>query len=199
MENYPVDGVHFDDYFYPSQSGELDEEAYTLYTGNTADPLPLLEWRQANINTLVAECYQAVKQADAEAVFGISPQGNIANDLAMGADVTTWAAVPGYVDYLCPQLYYSFENEALGYREALSQWESLPRHQGLSLYAGLALYKAGTDADGGTWLSQDNIIALQAQEAFTAGWQGVVLYSSDSLTAPAAQAEVANAAALLGK
>ena len=84
-------------------------------------------------------------------------------------------------------------------REALSQWESLPRHQGLSLYAGLALYKAGTDADGGTWLSQDNIIALQAQEAFAAGWQGVVLYSSDSLTAPAAQAEVANAAALLGK
>ena len=199
VENYPVDGVHFDDYFYPSQSGELDEEAYTLYTGNTADPLPLLEWRQANINTLVAECYQAVKQADAEAVFGISPQGNIANDLAMGADVTEWAAVPGYVDYLCPQLYYSFENEALGYREALSQWESLPRHQGLSLYAGLALYKAGTDADGGTWLSQDNIIALQAQAAFAAGWQGVVLYSSDSLTAPAAQAEVANAAALLGK
>ena len=38
-----------------------------------------------------------------------------------------------------------------------------------------------------------------AQEAFAAGWQGVVLYSSDSLTAPAAQAEVANAAALLGK
>ena len=147
----------------------------------------------------MAECYQAVKQADAEAVFGISPQGNIANDLAMGADVTEWAAVPGYVDYLCPQLYYSFENEALGYREALSQWESLPRHQGLSLYAGLALYKAGTDADGGTWLSQDNIIALQAQAAFAAGWQGVVLYSSDSLTAPAAQAEVANAAALLGK
>ena len=65
VENYPVDGVHFDDYFYPSQSGELDEEAYALYTGNTADPLPLLEWRQANINTLVAECYQAVKQADA--------------------------------------------------------------------------------------------------------------------------------------
>lgn len=199
VENYPVDGVHFDDYFYPSQSGELDEEAYALYTGNAADPLPLLEWRQANINTLVAECCQAVKQGDGEAVFGISPQGNIENDLAMGADVTEWAAVPGYVDYLCPQLYYSFENEALGYREALAQWEALPRHEGLSLYAGLALYKAGTDADNGTWLSQDNIIALQAQEAFAAGWQGVVLYSSDSLTAPAAQAEVANAAALLGK
>ena len=69
--------------------------------------------------------------------------------------------MPGYVDYLAPQLYYSFENEALPYQQALEEWEALPRHPGLKLYAGLALYKAGTDADGGTWLSRDDIIALQ--------------------------------------
>ena len=198
-ENYEVDGIHFDDYFYPAEDPALDSAAYEAYAQSVEEPLPLLEWRAANINAMVSQVYESIKAVKPGVVFGISPQGNIANDLAMGADVTEWAAVPGYVDYLCPQLYYSFENEALGYREALSQWEALPRHQGLSLYAGLALYKAGTDADGGTWLSQDNIIALQAQAAFAAGWQGVVLYSSDSLTAPAAQAEVANAAALLGK
>ena len=94
------------------------------------------------------------------------------NDEAMGADVATWAAVPGYVDYLAPQLYYSFENEALPYQQALEEWAVLPRHQGLELYAGLALYKAGTDADGGTWLLRDNIIALQAEAALNGGYQG---------------------------
>ena len=95
----------------------------------------------------------------------------------MGADVATWAAVPGYVDYLAPQLYYSFENQALPYQQALEEWEALPRHPGLKLYAGLALYKAGTDADGGTWLSRDDIIALQAEAALQSGCQGVLLYS----------------------
>ena len=147
-ENYDVDGIHFDDYFYPSEDPSLDSAAYESYTQSVENPLPLLEWRAANINAMVAQVYESIKAVKEEVVFGISPQGNIANDEAMGADVKTWAAVPGYVDYLAPQLYFSFENEALGYLEALEEWAALPRHKGLKLYAGLALYKVGTDADG---------------------------------------------------
>ena len=149
-ENYDVDGIHFDDYFYPSEDPSLDSAAYESYTQSVENPLPLLEWRAANINAMVAQVYESIKAVKEEVVFGISPQGNIANDEAMGADVKTWAAVPGYVDYLAPQLYFSFENEALGYLEALEEWAALPQHEGLKLYAGLALYKVGTDADGGT-------------------------------------------------
>lgn len=194
--NYPVDGVHFDDYFYPAEDPSLDSAAYEAYAAQTEQPLPLAEWRQWNISALVAQVYQAVKDARPEAAFGISPQGNIQNDEAMGADVSTWAAVPGYVDYLCPQLYYSFENEALPYRQALQEWAALPRHPGLRLYAGLALYKAGTDADGGTWLSRDDIIALQAEEALSAGYGGVVLYSWEYLNSPQTAAEMENAQAV---
>lgn len=193
VENYPVDGVHFDDYFYPSQEESLDEEAYQLYTSQAEEPLPLPEWRRANISALVQEVYQTVKAKNPEAVFGISPQGNLENDEAMGADVRAWCAVEGYLDYLCPQLYYSFENPALGYRQALEQWTALPRHQGLKLYAGLALYKAGTQADEGTWqLSQDNILR-QIQAADEAQCAGVVLYSSQYLDAPQTGEEMANA------
>ncbi len=195
--NYDVDGIHFDDYFYPSQDSALDSEAYEAYTQSVEAPIPLLEWRTANINAMVAQVYSAIKEVKPEVVFGISPQGNIQNDEAMGADVKTWAAVPGYVDYLCPQLYFSFENEALGYQEALEEWAALPRHEGLSLYAGLALYKAGTDADNGTWLLRDNIIALQAEAALEAGYQGVILYSSDYLDAEQTKKEMENAMAVL--
>lgn len=197
-QNYDVDGIHFDDYFYPSEDASLDSAAYEAYTQTVEQPLPLLEWRAANINAMVAQVYESVKAAREEVVFGISPQGNIQNDEAMGADVKTWAAVPGYVDYLAPQLYFSFENQALPYQQALEEWAALPRHQGLKLYAGLALYKAGTDADGGTWLTRDNIIALQAEAALNAGYQGVILYSSEYLDAAQAAKELENAMAVLG-
>ena len=196
---YDVDGIHFDDYFYPSEDSALDSMAYESYVQTVEQPLSLLEWRTANINAMVAQVYEAIKGVKPEVVFGISPQGNIRNDEAMGADVKTWAAVPGYVDYLAPQLYFSFENEALGYTEALEEWAALPRHQGLKLYAGLALYKAGTDADNGTWLGRDDIIALQAEAALEAGYQGVILYSSDYLNAQQAAKELENAMAVLGE
>ena len=196
---YDVDGIHFDDYFYPSEDSALDSTAYESYVQTVEQPLSLLEWRTANINAMVAQVYEAIKGVKPEVVFGISPQGNIRNDEAMGADVKTWAAVPGYVDYLAPQLYFSFENEALGYMEALEEWAALPRHDGLDLYAGLALYKAGTDADNGTWLGRDDIIALQAEAALEAGYQGVILYSSDYLNAQQAAKELENAMAVLGE
>ena len=67
---------------------------------------------------------------------------------------------------------------------------ALPRHPGLKLYAGLALYKAGTDADGGTWLSRDDIIALQAEAALQSGCQGVLLYSWEAFNSQQAAKEL---------
>lgn len=197
VRNYPVDGIHFDDYFYPAQEEELDREAYELYTASTETPLSLLEWRRANISAMVEEVYGTIKAENEKVIFGISPQGNIENDENMGADVRTWCGVKGYVDYLCPQLYYSFENEALGYSDALKEWMALPRHKDLKLYAGLALYKAGSDADGGTWLLSDDTIQRQIEAAREAACAGVVLYSSDYLEAEQTREEVENAIAAL--
>ena len=107
--------------------------------------------------------------------------------------------MPGYVDYLAPPLAFRFDHAAWGYSEALEEWAALPQHEGLKLYAGLALYKVGTDADGGTWLGRDDIIALQAEAALEAGYQGVILYSSDYLDADQTAQSVEKAMAVFGK
>lgn len=197
VKNYDVDGVHFDDYFYPSKAEELDSEAYELYIQSVETALPLPEWRKANINAMVQEVYEKVKSADPKAEFGISPQGNIENDESMGADVRAWCGTAGYVDYICPQLYYSFENPALGYAEALEEWLALPKWEGLQVYAGLALYKAGSDADEGTWKLSDDTIRRQIEAAQAAECSGVVLYSADYLDSQQTEREVENAVALL--
>lgn len=199
VKNYEVDGVHFDDYFYPGEDETLDSEAYELYVQSVETPVSLLEWRRANISALVQEVYETVKQENGSAVFGISPQGNLQNDERMGADVRAWCAVPGYIDYICPQLYYSFENPALGFEEALNEWNALPRHDALKLYAGLALYKAGSDADEGTWRSSDTTLRRQTEAARAASCSGVVLYAADYLEAEQTAQEVAALVQVLGE
>lgn len=179
-ERYPVDGVHFDDYFYPSEDENLDWQAYELYAQGVDTPLSLAQWRASNITALLQEVHRAVHRARAEAVFGVSPSGNLSLDWSIGADVPQWCAAPGCVDYICPQLYYSFEQAVLPYGEAFAQWDALPKFEGLRVWAGLALYKAGTDADGGTWLDE-TILSRQREMARTAGWDGVVLFAAEQL------------------
>lgn len=191
-EKYPVDGIHFDDYFYPAQDESLDAESYQLHVETVSEPLELADWRTANINAMVAEVYDRIKAVRPEVQFGISPQGNIENDKGMGADVETWCAMPGYVDYVCPQVYYGFENPGLNYTQALEDWQELYKHEGLKLYIGLALYKAGDSAQGEAWAGGD-VISRQIEAARELPCNGVVLYSSAFLDAEQTSDEVANA------
>ena len=95
---YDVDGIHFDDYFYPTDDESIDSNQYAAYCEETDEPLPLHEWRTANINALIAAVYQRIKQAAPDVVFGISPQGNLGNNEKINADVYTWCAQSGYID-----------------------------------------------------------------------------------------------------
>ena len=192
-EKYDVDGIHFDDYFYPTDDESIDAEQYAAYVNETEEPLTLHEWRTANVNALIAAVYSRVKEANENVQFGISPQGNLENNEMINADVYTWCAQAGYIDYVCPQLYYSFENEALPFETALQNWCALKRLPSIKLYIGLAVYKAGTDADNGTWLNTTDTLAKQIDRAKEAGADGVVLYAVDHLTGENAKAEMANA------
>ena len=180
-EKYEVDGIHFDDYFYPADMKNEDEAAYSSYIETALFPLSLEEWRMANINTMISETYRAVKKANPDVVFGISPQGNINNNAGLGADVKAWCSTLGYVDYICPQVYFSFENEALGFEECLDTWKSLPKHENLKLYIGLALYKVGTDSDGGTWSKDSSEIKEQIEAAKRAKTDGVICFDSSDI------------------
>lgn len=181
VNKYDVDGIHFDDYFYPDNYDAESDSAYILYKENTDNPLSAEEWKKANVNSLIALCYQATKTSDKNVVFGISPQGNMENNLKIGADTKLWCETKGYIDYICPQLYYSFENPALGFSKALENWMNLNYHDGIKVYIGLAVYKVGTESDSGTWQNGREIIFKQENDAIEKGAQGYVLYEISHL------------------
>ena len=192
VENYDVDGVQFDDYFYPTMSAEFDQADYDAYCAEASEPLSLIDWRKSNINSLVSLVYQEIKAVDSGVVFGIAPQGNIQNDENMGADVKTWCSTPGYIDYICPQLYVNFENSYLPFDEGANQWKELVTNEEIKLHFGLGLYKAGSDVDDGTWKNADDILAQQVTLGRELGVDGFMFYSYDFLENENTKKEVEN-------
>ena len=105
VQNYAVDGIHFDDYFYPTTDESID--AAQFEASGAGD---LAAWRRENVTALVRAVHDTVKAVDPTLRFGISPQGNPDNDENQQySDVTGWLASGGgdaVVDYLCPQVYW---------------------------------------------------------------------------------------------
>lgn len=178
--NYHVDGIQFDDYFYPQDCGDFDESDYQAYCESADSPLSLEEFRKENVNTLIQKVYTAVHNANRNTVFGISPQGNLGNNAKLYADVEKWCAEEGYIDYICPQVYFSLDNPALTFEDGLQEWLELEKHDNLALYVGIPAYKAGTDADSGTWLDNDDILETELKIVREKKLNGFMLYSYDS-------------------
>lgn len=192
-ENYDVDGIHWDDYFYPASDDSFnDSESYLQYLSEGGDK-SLLEWRTENINTLVRDTYNAVKAINPEIVFGISPQGNVGNCINMGADVYEWCSTAGYIDYICPQIYWSFDHAVAPYDEMCIKWRDIVTEPSVKLYIGLALYKAGSDSDDGTWQGADDILAREVRYARdNINADGFMVYSYDYLDREETRNEVNN-------
>lgn len=165
LNNYCVDGIHIDDYFYPTNEPEFDIEAFEL-SGRT----DLDDWRRENITNMVKSLYDTVKNHGENLKFGISPQGNIETDFnTQYADVELWAGTPGYADYIVPQIYYGFKNETCPFEKTLRRWEKLAENSGVSLIIGLAEYKLGKyDQWAGVlgeneWIDTPDIIERQIE------------------------------------
>lgn len=164
VKNYSVDGIHFDDYFYPTADESFDTESYL----NSKTSLSLSEWRIENVNALISETYKTIKEIDPDVVFGISPSADIEkNYSSLFADVKKWGTEKGYVDYLTPQIYFGYENSILPFDKVLNDWYDICKN--ITLYVGLAPYKAGKEdkwaGDGKyEWIENSNICARQIQD-----------------------------------
>ena len=199
-KNYDVDGIQFDDYFYPTQETSFDAKAYAAYctqAKKSGTSLSLADWRRANINSLVSLVYRGIKSVKPNLPFGIAPQGNTQNDMNMGADVYSWCSAKGYVDYICPQLYYNFQNPTLPFNQAADEWKQMVKSSGIKLYFGLAVYKAGSNADNGTWKGSSSILASQVRYGRDTSCDGFMFYSCDYLTGDQTKQEVQNVIKLL--
>ncbi len=184
---YDIDGVHFDDYFYPTGLGE-DAAAFE----QIPDGMTVGDWRRTQVDTLVSAVSGLTRHADK--VFGISPVGlpDKARDDHY-ADVAAWMATSGYIDYICPQIYYGFTHERYAYDTTLAAWCDLPRADGVALYVGLALYKAGLADDpyAGSgkqeWAQNEDIIARQITALRAGGADGFALFRYAHLAADSAE------------
>lgn len=193
VSRYNVDGVHLDDYFYMFTDSGYDDEDYSQYAEITGEnALSLMQWRCNNINILISGLYAVVKNADNDMLFGISPQGNMENDLKIGADVYSWCSRYGYVDYIAPQIYFNSDNPELPYEQTVEDWKNIITNDKIKLYIGLALYKAGSDDDEGTWLLRNDIISNQIEYTRSANTDGFVLYSWEYLDNEQTAAEMDN-------
>ena len=194
VSNYDIDAIQFDDYFYPADMGSEDDTQYKEYiNGCENESMTLEEWRKANVNLLISEVYLRIHSIKNNVEFGISPQGNINNNDKLFADVQLWCTTKGYIDYICPQIYFSLDNPALTFEDSLQSWCELEFASNVNLYVGLAGYKAGTDDDEGTWLNDDNILAQEyniiCENEKT---NGLMMYSYASLFSDNGKKEMEN-------
>lgn len=151
VRNYDVDGVHLDDYFYPTTDEEFDRSAYQQYK-STGGKLSLADFRRENINSLIRELYSAVKTENQSVLFGVSPAGNMKNNYnELYADVAVWCRSEGYIDYLCPQLYFGFEHSTCAFDKLCREFSDMIKPDGIKLIFGMSLGKAksGYDAYAG--------------------------------------------------
>lgn len=166
VRRYPVDAVHFDDYFYPYPvAGQTfdDDAAYDRYGGAFPNRAA---WRRDNIDRLVKETAARIKSTRPAAQFGISPFGvwrNAATDPLgsdtragvqtyddLHADTRRWVR-EGWIDHIVPQLYWNIGFAAADYAELLSWWARVAQGSRTRLYLGEALYKAGDPAQSAAW------------------------------------------------
>ena len=154
IEAYDVDGIHIDDYFYPTVSAEFDAAIYEEYRAEKENPLPLAEYRISHINSLISSLYTAVKFCDKNLIFSISPSASISkNKEEYFADIKAWAENE-CVDLLIPQAYFGFNypDENYRFQKIVNDYKSLPL-KSTKLAIGLAAYKIGTtlEPDNKEW------------------------------------------------
>lgn len=188
IDNYNVDGLHIDDYFYPTRDPQFDETEYNAYAASVKSPLSLDDWRRVQVDSLVCSLYRATHSKN-NTVFGVSPSAHISKDgsdknyTEQYADIRHWASCSGYADYIAPQLYfgYDYPTEKFRFSSLLNDWTDLKRHPSVALYIGLAAYKLGSeDAESPEWQTTPDILKKQAADAETRA-DGVIIYSYSGL------------------
>lgn len=198
LGKYDIDGIHIDDYFYPSTDKSIDSKQYSQYKAS-GGALSLAEWRRASVNSFVSSLYSTVKATSSNLTVSISPAAQIEkNKNELYADCDLWLSSKGYADIIIPQIYFGFEHETLDFQSLLAEWAALPRNPQIKLVCGLAAYKCGkNDAYAGAgsaeWQENTDILARQLKcIRKNKNYSGFVVFSYKDLNRAACKTEIQN-------
>lgn len=192
---YDVDGIHFDDYFYPYKEPNETLNDYNDFAYNPRGFTNIEDWRRDNVNQLIQRISKEIKAVKPYVRFGISPFGiwrNEKQDANNGsrtngmsayddlyADVRLWLQ-KGWIDYVAPQLYWSIGFPPADYKTLAEWWNrnAFGRH----VYIGHAAYKINR---GGTadpnWNQPDQISQQVAYNRTLPNIQGSIYFSAKQL------------------
>lgn len=192
LNGYQIDGIHIDDYFYPTTDETFDNQSF-IESGKS----DLFQFRRDNVNSLVQQMYSTIKSINPTVEFGISPQGNIDKDLnEQCADVKLWTSTEGYCDYIVPQLYYGFNNSTCPFIDTLNAWAELNKNSSVKLIIGLCTYKIGSEdtwaGDGiSEWIDNSNIVSSEIDYSLNnSDVEGVAIFDYGSTFEPSGSSDI---------
>ncbi|WP_296700960.1 family 10 glycosylhydrolase [Algoriphagus sp.] len=192
VDNYDLDAIHFDDYFYPYKIGNEifpDKKSYDTYKkqGQSID-----DWRRQNVNDLILSVHQQIKSSKPWVQFGISPFGVWRNQDKdpkgsptragqtnyddLYADPITWMK-NGWIDYLIPQIYWSMDYELASYRKLNDWWSN--NSFNTNIYIGNGPYKIRDNADK-AWDNPSEILNQISYTRTAPNIQGNAFFSAKS-------------------
>lgn len=195
LANYSVDGIHFDDYFYPYPvAGEVIPDQITFETYNEQGSKNIADWRRENVNKVVKGVYDRVT-AKPGVVFGVSPFPTWRNKSVdpagsqtsgtscyddLYADTRKWCE-EGWIHYICPQLYGSTENTSIKFSELLLWWSK--NASKAELLVGMPMYKFGVTAEGAIFQSTAEFAKQFSLCRLIPQYKGSIQYNASAIKA----------------
>lgn len=197
VKAYEIDGVHFDDYFYPYPDGSQPYPDAATYQQYGAATFPnVADWRRDNVNRLVSSIHAKIKAVNPAIQFGISPFGvwrnksvdptgsdtraGVTNYDSLYADTRTWIK-NRWVDYVAPQLYWNIGFERAAYEKLVPWWSNEVAGTPVNVYIGQAAYLIGQGS--AAWNKPDEMPnQLRLNQSFSAV-KGSIYFSVKSILA----------------
>jgi uncharacterized lipoprotein YddW (UPF0748 family) len=161
--NYDIDGIHFDDYFYPYAGLDDQRNDLTDFKQRKDQTQTLDDFRRQNVTDVIKGVHQSLKNLNPRLRFGVSPFGiwmNRANDPRGSntdpkcsqsydnqyADAYLWVK-EGYLDYIVPQIYWEFGHPIAPFADIADFWVNVIKNTNVDLYIGHGAYRLGNEGE----------------------------------------------------
>ncbi len=190
IHRYDIDGIHFDDYFYPVKEGGIDFPDNKAYQTYNPYYIQKADWRRENLNDFIKTLSDSINYTKPNIKFGVGPSGvwrNKTHDIEGSntrglasydeqyADVRKWLR-EGWIDYVAPQIYWTIGYKIADYRELVGWWSR--NIYGKHLYIGQATHRINTTND---WKNPSEIPDQIRLNRMYPEVKGSIFYSSSAL------------------